>query len=96
MKIFELLDTPAKWTQGAYARNTTGESVNYLDPNAVSWDLYAASAFCYDTDEIVWDQVLTRLVHHISAQQPFFTSLLHYNDTSSYEDIISICKAANV
>lgn len=98
MKIWELLDKEEKWTKGAYARTATGDSTGYLDPNAVSWDLYAASAFCYDEDEVTWDRALDKLSRQIEQKHPHFISLFEYNDRlcKSYEELISVCKAANV
>lgn len=37
-----LLDTPDRWTQGAYARDSEGKIVSTLDPVAVRWCLDGA------------------------------------------------------
>ncbi len=48
MKIHQLLETPDKWTQGAFARLPDGKAVKSNHPNAVCWCLIGAICKCYD------------------------------------------------
>lgn len=47
MKAHELLDSPAKWCQHAYARNKAGDVVFATSPSACSWCLTGALNLCY-------------------------------------------------
>jgi hypothetical protein len=52
MKIQELLATPDKWTQKAYARDNKGEYTGELGPDAVCFCFVGAANRCYpDGDE---------------------------------------------
>lgn len=49
MKVYELLDSKEKWTQGAQARNACGCVVDPLSLTATSWSLQGAIPRCYGT-----------------------------------------------
>lgn len=47
MKIYELLDSPEKWTKKYYARDKAGYSTNSCDNYACCWCLVGAAMKCY-------------------------------------------------
>ncbi len=47
MKVYELLDSPEKWTQGAFARTADGDEKDHTDKDAVSFCLLGAIRKCY-------------------------------------------------
>lgn len=52
MKIRELLSSPDKWTQGVFARNSSGYRTYELDQDACSFCLMGALYRCYiDTED---------------------------------------------
>lgn len=47
MKVYELIDSPEKWTKGVYARNACGFSVEPTNPVATCWCAWGALQRCY-------------------------------------------------
>lgn len=60
MKIHELLDSPEKWTQGTYARDSSGCSAPIHCPRAVSWYLMGAAHRCYPEVKVLEVKVRLR------------------------------------
>lgn len=52
MKVYELLSTPEKWCQGAFARDANGQAVWWSEPSAVCWSLTGAIWKCYGYSEL--------------------------------------------
>lgn len=47
MKAYELLSDASKWTQGTYARDKSGLSINEYSRDAVCWCIRGAVKVCY-------------------------------------------------
>ena len=94
MKIYELLDTPNKWTQGAYQRDSQGRICNAQAGGRgkpVAWCLVGAFQECYKEP---------------STQLDFFTQLNSacggcvtvWNDAQgrTYQEVIDLCRQLDI
>ncbi|TXH42677.1 MAG: hypothetical protein E6Q97_35280 [Desulfurellales bacterium] len=82
MKVSELLDSPDKWCQHAYAKNIEGAPVSSYASGACSWCLIGAINTCYpllvDPDRQEHDMVMDRLKEVIGI-----TNVATWNDDPS-------------
>ena len=63
MKVTELLDSPEKWTKGAWARDKEGVNVySGRDPAVTQWCIYGALDYCYRENVRLWSEAMDRLV----------------------------------
>ena len=53
MKIYELLDSPDKWTRCNYAKTKDGDYCKSNSSNACCWCLYGAMLKCYPGDHFL-------------------------------------------
>jgi hypothetical protein len=68
MKVHELLDTPDKWTQGVYAKDSYGSEVDFNSEAAVCWCLQGAITHRYTSyrdEEGVFEDIQARLGVHL-------------------------------
>lgn len=92
MKVKELLDSPDKWTKGAFARTVTGDQRFPNNKHASCWCLYGAILKCcenQDSNEVyskVSDYIQNTLGIHTP---PCINALVSFNDReeTTFEDI---------
>lgn len=91
MKIYELLDSPEKWTQGRGAASDLGQSVAATNPSAVCWCLAGAAARCYPGGR---DPVFEKLRRHFGS----WLGVFDWNDAHdrTYEDVVALVKELDV
>lgn len=89
MKVYELLDTPEKWTQSVYAMDSRGRVVEPADEAAVCWCLSGALQRCYgETGSTQYALVADRLPLTIPAWNDFMGR--------TYEDVIALAKDLDI
>lgn len=65
-RLLALLDRPARWCQGAEARDARGEAVRYNAPEAVAWDIVGGMCYLFGWDRSLaifaqaWRQITKR------------------------------------
>lgn len=98
MKAFELLSSPEKWIQGAYAKTASNVICNPLDDVAVCWCLSGAIYKCYCADGFAGNanRQLAKLEIYLrdvkgTAVYPHF-----WNDHTTYEEVIAALKACDI
>lgn len=96
MKIKELLNSPEKWTQSAYAKDAVGDSCSSTEPQAVCWCLLGAIHRCYpepkESDK-VWRKILAAI-----TLESHFVSISSFNDNeeTTFEQVRDILEMADV
>jgi hypothetical protein len=95
MKTYELLDTPEKWTKGAFARDSKGDSIDPRSSEAVCWCIEGALYKCY-TDYDDW-RVARRLIKEIKKANKLGYLVSWQDDPErTYDEVIEILKLADV
>lgn len=91
MKIYELLATPDKWTQGYYAKNKYGDDVEEGDDTAVCWCLMGAIYICYEMEDYV--KIMNKIESRIGQ-----CSIPSWNDSEirEYSEVIDLCKELDI
>lgn len=79
MKVYELIDTPEKWTQGESARDSSGNRCSSGADIAVSWCLLGGLAFCYPEDSSYLD-AYSKLSMSLPLQSKGLASISAWND----------------
>lgn len=92
MKIYELLDSPEKWTKGYFARNKTGDPTESHDNDACCWCLIGAAMKCYNN---IGSTTIIDLLNE-KAYLLGYGHAVHFNDDSDYKTIIEFVKELNV
>jgi len=84
---YELLSDPARWTQGADARDAEGRKVSVEDERAVCWCLSGALRFCLKG---------ARVKEHRAARAALSAvpSIVDFNDSNDHQDVIKLLKEA--
>jgi hypothetical protein len=93
MKIYELLDTPEKWTKRAMARDGYGCPIGLSRIHeAACWCVIGAAVTCYGQEGA--QRVCQMIGEHIGALE----GVSEWNDKRSrtYDDVISLCKELDV
>lgn len=82
MKVSELLDSPNKWCQHAYAKNSRGEPVLSYAKEATCWCLIGAIDACYPLEYVrgpqEHDEIMQKLKDTIGI-----TNVATWNDDPS-------------
>jgi hypothetical protein len=93
MKTYELLDTPEKWTKGAFARDSKGDPVDPVSPEAVCWCIEGALQKCYPNYDDRWEAVYYRLL-----EVRKYGGIIFWQDNPerTYEEVIEVLKLADV
>jgi hypothetical protein len=75
MKMCKLLNSPARWTKGALARNRNGRAVMVRSARACRWCLMGAATVCYPEDRD-YSLVVLRIHRYLRRHQagPFARS----------------------
>lgn len=93
MKMYELLDSPEKWTQGTASRNKDGTPCS-TDP--VCWCLIGASDQCYNYDQAF--EVRQKIRQELMQQEPGFITIANWNDDRhrTFEQIQSLLRKLDI
>lgn len=88
MKVYDLLSDPSKWTKKHFAVDEHGHPCLADSPKATAWDVTGAIEKCYgqSIDAVKCRLDIVERVGNISA----------WNDSSGYEEIISLLKEMDV
>ena len=90
MKIYELLDAPEKWTQGAFQRDATGQKcIDSLA--AVAWCLTGAYHKCYNKDPNC-----ERAQHLLSNACGGCVVLWNDAPGRTYQEVIGLCRQLDI
>lgn len=92
MKIYELLDSPEKWTQGDYARTKRGRSTDATSRSAVCWCLVGAAEVCYGADI----REYRRVFYHITKKHPEGVSAWNDAPARTYADVVALCRELDI
>lgn len=98
MKAYELLSSPEKWTQGAYAKTAANVVCNPLDAVAVCWCVSGAIFKCYTNDEDAWEAQRQRhkLEVYLRDVKGSATYPQYWNDRTTYEEVYAALKACDI
>lgn len=95
-QAIELIENPEHWTQGALARDVTGQHVDPLAPTAVTWcargALWRASGRHHQENT----QQIGRLIAHIMGGGIMGgrNGIIGFNDNSLHGDVVLAMKRA--
>jgi hypothetical protein len=90
MKVKDLLSSPEKWTQQAYAKTKHGIATSSSDPDAFCFCLLGAVHKCYSIDEIGYiNQKIQRNIEGAIAE---------WNDdpTRTFEEVKQLVESLNI
>lgn len=99
MKVFELLNEEKRWCKHFSARTKEGGRVNPLNLLATSWCLGGAIARCYlDSERKQTEKKLAEEIRPGSSKSPlaYGVTIVDFNDNATYEEVIAVCKKANI
>lgn len=98
MKIHELLATPDKWTQRAFAKTATGEITSSLAPDAKCWCLVGAIVKCYGDDGIEGFQARMDVTRNLTIAAGEPDSIVNWNDNPSrtHAEVLELVKRLDV
>lgn len=96
MKIYELLNKPEKWLQGADARNKFYKTVNANSSSARAWCLLGACKKCYKdsyTRHFVYDKIFGYL-----RKKPILWGISDWNDRPGrvWKDVYNLVSKLNI
>ncbi len=91
MKAYELLNSPEKWTQGAYARDKYNETISSESPAAVKWCVHGAITKCYGRAGAKGEECMMRLIHQKG-------SVSRWNDSrlTTWEEVRATLKELDI
>ena len=93
--VKELLSSPDKWTQNAFARDAYAVSLNACNPDAVCWCLSGAILTTYEDEDIeeVWCK-LTEVIRRRSGHR----DVVGFNDShqTTFKEIRAVIEEANI
>lgn len=88
MKIWELLDSPEKWTTKTCARDKNGKQVSSNDSSAVSWCLLGAVDKCYSEEHRgVVRKIRNKLGINLIGE---------WNDEQTFENVLKLAKELDI
>ena len=96
MKIWQLLDSPDKWTQGAVARDSQNKSVNWHSATAYKWCVIGAISKCYGQGE-EHQQTYEKIQDYLASKGNYWMLVL-WNDAreTTWQEIHDTCKELDV
>lgn len=98
MKMRDLLDSPDKWTKGAYARNAAGNECLPIADEACCWCLRGAFIRCYadtKTGEAAGRKLLVAL-NALDDKYKGRITMFNDNPSTTFEDIRRLLELADV
>ena len=97
MKAYELLSSPEKWTTEVAARNKDNEQVTVDSPEACKFCIYGAIRKCYGEPESIPKEVILNLQKVMDKFNFSSTNeLFKWNDSSIYEEVVSVLKELEI
>jgi hypothetical protein len=99
MKAYELLDSPDKWTKGAFARDKDGATVPYeqlADDAAVCWCLDGALMKVYGVDTHRYNEMVDRIDRAIRADSLGRGGLWTFNDHATWPIIDALLRKLDI
>ncbi len=98
MKIHQLLSTPDKWTQRAFAKTETGEITGSLAPEAKCWCLVGAIAKCYDDQSSNGFEMRTAVTRSLMMAAGNPENIVKWNDDPSrtHAEVLELVKRLDV
>lgn len=93
MKAYELLDSPEKWTQKIWAKDSLGDPCMWNQPSACCWCLHGAVSRCYQHDWPLCEIMLDTLVGKIPGKD-----LWGWNDAPerTYEEVVGLLRELDI
>jgi len=92
MTVLELLSDPARWAQGAFARDAYGRACASYNPQATSWCLAGAVRHVLGRDGWIYDTALSSLRARIAPGD----NISLFNDSHSHKDVLDIVRKAGI
>lgn len=90
MKAYELLSSPEKWTKGVSVRDKNDNQVSIDDPDACKFCIYGAIRTCYGKEHDKLKKVMDKLKYSSTDE------LFKWNDSSTYEEVVSVLKELDI
>ena len=86
----DLISDPARWTQGALARDANGNEIDSTDNGAICWCSFGA------IQVYTQKKWLTDVDHYLQKVccELFDTSAERYNDTHTHAEVLALFDAA--
>ena len=84
MKLKEFFYNRSRWTQGASAKTALGDRVNYTDPRASCFCLFAGAHKCYPENP-------SRITAKIAAEVGMGVIAWNDDPNRTFEDIQAVC-----
>jgi hypothetical protein len=88
-KAFDIIKDKSKWTQGVYARDIYGTTVDEKSPEAVCW---CSAGICYKVADMELAPILRRYVENMISTGSRYLAL--YNDGNTHEEVCSLWQKA--
>ena len=93
MTLLEFFSDRSRWCQQAFARDKNGRNVPSRDENACQWCLLGAINHLLDDEKSI--QARMKL-YSVLDKYSCDSSLIIFNDTHTYEEVMSLIEKANV
>lgn len=97
MKIYELLNSPEKWTKRTMARNSKNEKTFPRSPEACCWCLAGAFIKTYiHVPYQEYNDLLLKIEKELVLMG--YSTMYQFNDApeTTYENVINLCKRLDV
>ena len=98
MTVLELLSDPKRWTQDAFARDSTGFKCDVDAPDAQCFCLLGAIYKCYGTwpSQTAFEPIREKINKSPTWQKFEYSSTAQFNDHVDYETLVQMLKEANI
>ncbi len=93
MKIYELLDSPDKWTQGAFANDERGVSVGPNDKLASRWCMAGALDKCYPREG---REEAAKKLREFADEAGISIALWNDAPDRTYAEVLELCRRLDV
>lgn len=95
MKVYELLDTPDKWTQREFALTKKGKETTPHSKYAVCWCLEGAIIKCHGRGHSsAWKKVVQAIT--LRSDQRDFPYEWNDNPARTYDEVIALCHELDI
>jgi len=89
--LVELFTDPKRWTKESYARTHTGRRTPFNHSAAVCWCLLGGIGFVYGNGTLATDARVA-----LKELLPENVGLAQFNDCHTHEEVLDLCKRADV
>jgi hypothetical protein len=99
--VYELLESPERWTQKKFAADKDGKKVSELDSRAVKFCLTGAIVHVYFPKGGVISAINSKYYQKVlkiicGARSPFSHSVCEFNDSHTHAEILELVKGAGI